>query len=412
MIGPSIWSIVKFADIPHDRILVADDSRNPMAETDRKRLEGLGVTVVATDFARKKNLNGLECVKGVLNTLQLAAQRFEATHVLKIDPDTMLFSRELVDRLENGAIGSIGGAAGDKPNRFFYGMSYILRRDVIERLIDFVSKADIKDLIDIVDGSERFPEDYTISGICSAISPSTHVTIPFTRGRGFHCSWPYGKKNLSTIQTITSFSSIHFGQWHLIESDSPARKRLFAGSVMTACQKMLEEWESNTSTARKCVALSFGGFDLASEAGAGVSFTPGFNSTYLYDLLPTLGNKSPMLSAWIDQEFCTTNNEGVDWVDSKGERHQEQVEVHVYRSAWSAPEFFLKPSPGWYRGGLCALVSFEVDGKKTLLPFHELSITDEGIPVLRDNAGRTIMVARTEEKIWGAQEDVDNQEVQ
>lgn len=409
MIGHCIWSVTRFAGIPPERILVADDAANPMLKVDRDKLTSLGVKVIETTFDRNRNLNGYPCVFGVLDVMDDAAEELGATHVLKIDPDTMLFSPEIVDRLDGGAVGSIGGAVGEVPNKLFYGMSYILRSDIIKRALDFVSKSTSEKLTAILDGNHRLPEDYTISSICSIISPSTHVTIPFTSGRGFHCSWPYGRKDLPPLQAITSFSSIHFGQWHQINGSTPSRKRSFAGSVMGGCRKLLEEWDSNNSKTRKCMTISFGGFGPVPEARQPASFTSGFNSTFLYDLLPLSGTGAPLLSAWVDQEFEGTNNEGVDWTDSRGESHQEQVEVHIYRSAWAEPGFFTKPSPSWYKGGMCALVLFKVDSQDVRLIFHEFNRTRTGTPTLRDKAGRTIMITQTEEKPWPAEEVAEKQ---
>jgi hypothetical protein len=176
---------------------------------------------------------------------------------------------------------------------------------------------------------------------------------------------------------------------------------------MGGCRKLLETWSTGT---KKCMTISFGGFNTIPEYEGKASFTEGFNSTFVYDLLPVSGTSAPMLSAWVDQEFDTTNTEGVDWVTPEGVVEQEQVEVHIYRSAWTAVDFFLRPSPEWYRGGMCALVTFSIGGKKFFLTFHEFNRNKSGIPTLRDKKGRTIMITRTEEKPWVA-EVAENQEV-
>ena len=391
-----LWSVVRFAGIPYERILLADDSANPLPPARRKALEDLGIAIIETSFDRRRNLNGHSCIKGILETMSFAAEKAVADYILKIDPDTMLFSSELTDNLSDRSVGSIGGAAGEKPDRYFFGMCYALRRDIIGKTLDFVSGTASDRLAELVENNRKLPEDYTISGICSLISPSTHRTIPFTRGRGFHCSWPYGKRDLSPIQTITSFGAVHFGQWHLIPGTTPDKKRQAAGAAMSLCRNLITSWEEGNPKRRKCLTVSFGGFGKI-EGARPASFTGGYNSTFVYDLTPEGLTGSLVLSAWVDQELHGTNNEGVDWTDAEGVARQEQVEFHIYRSVWAAVGVFPRRSPDWYKGGNCCLMSFTIDSVRQNLLFYEFERTPEGVSTMRDEAGRTIMITRTEE---------------
>ena len=395
----SLWSVNRFAGIPYERILLADDGSNPLSPQRREALGKSGVAIMDTSFDRRRNLNGHECVKGILSVLREAAERFGADYILKIDPDTMLFSSELTGGLAGGSIGSIGGAAGSKPDRYFFGMCYVLGEDTIKKALEFAIRSTPESLSDLIEKNKKLPEDYTISAICSLVSPATHRTIPFTTGRGFHCSWPYGKKDFSPVQTITSFSAIHFGQWHLIPGATPDKKRQTAGSAMSLCRNIIEAWEEEDPKRRKCLTVSFGGFGVFAGGLRPASFTPGFNSTFVYDLMPGGLTGSLILSAWVDQELHGTNNEGVDWTGIEGDIHQEQVEFHIYRSTWAAHGIFPKVSPSWYKGGYCCLMSFPTDSVRNNLLFYEYARDADGSCTLRDADGRTIMITKTEEAI-------------
>lgn len=134
--------------LPGALVTVADDSAFPVPEEARNAFLAYGARYRRTNFPRNGNLNGPECVKGIISTL--AGGVADDDIVVKIDSDTALLS--------GGWIESMSGAGLDwyccgTGARRFYGLCYAMSGRVARLAADALQHENLP---------ENAPEDLTI----------------------------------------------------------------------------------------------------------------------------------------------------------------------------------------------------------------------------------------------------------
>lgn len=97
------------------RPVLAIDRRDPVPEVE-------GALIHRTTFPRRGNLNGKDCVRGVLATLDRFAD--EDDYVLKVDSDTLVLGLDWLKGRTEPAVG-----LQHPEMRFFFGAAYALRAD-------------------------------------------------------------------------------------------------------------------------------------------------------------------------------------------------------------------------------------------------------------------------------------------
>ncbi|QUE53062.1 hypothetical protein KBB96_09240 [Luteolibacter ambystomatis] len=78
--------------------VVCEDAASPLPGHVRGWLMHEGIDLVTTTFPRRGNLNGTDCAAGICRTLAETALRYGATHVLKLDDDTVVMDRRVFTR--------------------------------------------------------------------------------------------------------------------------------------------------------------------------------------------------------------------------------------------------------------------------------------------------------------------------
>lgn len=107
--------------LPGALVTVADDSAFPVPEEVRRAFLAYGARYKRTDFPRNGNLNGPECVRGIISTL--AGDAADDDIIVKIDSDTALLSGEWVRNMHG--VGLDWYACGCGARRFF-GLCYAM----------------------------------------------------------------------------------------------------------------------------------------------------------------------------------------------------------------------------------------------------------------------------------------------
>lgn len=112
---------------PGAPVHVIDDSGAPMQP---HQVAALGdIHYSRSDWERKYNLNGPECVRGILQTMNDNAKRYSADYVIKIDPDTLVLRSE---RHLGWIRENVGHFTQTTPEKFFGGMFYGIRKDILD----------------------------------------------------------------------------------------------------------------------------------------------------------------------------------------------------------------------------------------------------------------------------------------
>jgi hypothetical protein len=116
------------------RVVLAIDGKDPMVHIDGAD------RMVHTHFQRKGNLNGIDCMLGIIDTLAGQA-RDDDEWLLKVDSDTVVHSLEwLAVPNEKGLVGT-GHAPEKNDGRTLYGCCYAMRPGVVGALREQVIKA-------------------------------------------------------------------------------------------------------------------------------------------------------------------------------------------------------------------------------------------------------------------------------
>lgn len=101
------------------RPVLALDEHDPHLRVD-------GIDVIRTSFPRVGNLNGMDCVRGILQTLDEQAGTGE--YVLKVDSDTLVMSLDWLKGRTETAVGmNEPTLEGRRHGRALYGMCYALK---------------------------------------------------------------------------------------------------------------------------------------------------------------------------------------------------------------------------------------------------------------------------------------------
>lgn len=90
---------------------------------------------IVTTFKRHKNLNGLNCLKGILNLLASEGEAAGAHFVIKVDSDTIV--RPLfIAHLEKSRLDAEGVNADSAKKRLWWGACYALKPKAARKLLE------------------------------------------------------------------------------------------------------------------------------------------------------------------------------------------------------------------------------------------------------------------------------------
>ena len=145
------------AAIPNSRIHLFDDSKDPLRASQVELLKSaLGCTYTKTEFDRKVNLNGKECVVGELDCMLKAMDTDSNTDgfVIKMDPDTIVLRFNLVqEAIDKGA----KWISHSSTKGHFAGMFYTIHRSILEQVYENAKAIEMP---------EHCAEDETIGALC------------------------------------------------------------------------------------------------------------------------------------------------------------------------------------------------------------------------------------------------------
>lgn len=134
--------------LPDAVVTVADDAAFPVPDEVRHTILAYGARYRQTDFPRLGNLNGPECVRGIISTLAGGAR--DGDIVVKVDSDTALLNGEWIRGMQEEGLDWFACGTG---LRRFYGLCYALTGRAAKLADEFLQKAELDD---------KAPEDLTI----------------------------------------------------------------------------------------------------------------------------------------------------------------------------------------------------------------------------------------------------------
>lgn len=150
---------------------VFDDGAAPLADQDIPA--GDDVVYKITYFARRGNLNGLECVRGMLGCL-LDIPGDEP--VIKIDADTLLMDLTVILRSLNER-GKVAGGMQCSVPLAWAGCCYWLTRPAVKAALELLARREWPE-----NARQEYPEDETISKILLYLYGAAGVDVMEFRG--------------------------------------------------------------------------------------------------------------------------------------------------------------------------------------------------------------------------------------
>lgn len=163
-----IKSIRRLKGCKGSKIFVWDDGLNPLNPEQVQQIKSLaGVHYEKTFFNRNKNLNGIECVVGMLICFELSRRLSKAKYIFKVDCDSYLNSIDYyVNALKNGY--DMVGTALTYIMGYCAGCCYALDADILYDLVFNHSKLITHKTKALVE-APHYPEDLAITELVKII---------------------------------------------------------------------------------------------------------------------------------------------------------------------------------------------------------------------------------------------------
>lgn len=198
----SVGSVLK--NFPDAKCFIYEDGLRPIGEPFRTQLLEQGARIRKTWFLRKGNLNGIECLRGMLGAMKEASEGVD--WVGKIDSDNIIHRSDYIKKLleENKERFQVGFA---KKNAVFcWGWLYFISPTILTKLLLELNRSGRM----FYDPTGKFAEDYTLSSLIRHTT-NYNEAIYVESFKEFHerlLFWDYS----STLEQVTEKTNlINFG---------------------------------------------------------------------------------------------------------------------------------------------------------------------------------------------------------
>lgn len=148
---------------PDARLVVVDDGLNPCSEATCKKCESMGVEWRVSTWKRDGNLNGTDCILGILTEMQKSVNKGAKT-CLKIDCDTLV--------LRSPWLADFEGMIGADDRGGVYGCCYALRDYSVTSLCHSFSTTPAR---------QEEPEDMIVALRYIALFGDTMIRLPLKK---------------------------------------------------------------------------------------------------------------------------------------------------------------------------------------------------------------------------------------
>lgn len=180
-------------------VTVADDGHDPVSGEAATEMQALGARYIQTDFPRRGNLNGVSCVRGILETLLNGTADDDVA--IKLDADTALRSDGPVRRMLAAGAEGFGSCCD---GRIMCGLCYGFTGAALRRMLAVLERLPI--------GGDD-PEDIATGRLAMTAGIPLHIERPWAAsrpdGRWAAYSWPtmpdvakYDRLDVVTLGTL------------------------------------------------------------------------------------------------------------------------------------------------------------------------------------------------------------------
>lgn len=182
-------------------VYIASDAKNPCGPIG-------GTRVILTTFERPRSLRGFDCFQGMLKTYRQILNETGASHILKLDSDTVIVR---ADRLFTAAVNDASSLAGSQKDYPFLGWCCLLSRRFIESL--YLETCTLGGCTGF--SNCCMPEDRVLG----ARTDHDHSEQPYNPAGSFTAAYQYDRATIPLEEYAARFDVITFGNRRLIKGD-------------------------------------------------------------------------------------------------------------------------------------------------------------------------------------------------
>ena len=186
-------------------IYIMDDSSNPMEESYVEKYLNLSKSIryEKTYFNRNRNLNGRDCIVGMIEKFIEHAKGQDALNI-KIDPDVIVTSKIPFDELYNSPKSHYASIV--QPQCHFSGGCYFFKTEALKNVLQIVLSFPIP--------NNEGPEDYIIGlALCASSIPKISLMFHawnYQNDEGVAAAWNYGINESSYDSMIAYYRKKFF----------------------------------------------------------------------------------------------------------------------------------------------------------------------------------------------------------
>lgn len=215
-------------------VFVEVDAANPLPSATIAELVRRGCRVAETTFPRNGNIRGMESMKGLLASYTKVFEATGATHLVKLDADTMILD---AGRLKQAAADDVSCAAMSHGATPFYGMCMVVSSTLVHTMGTIARSAGQFAGF----GNLNFYEDIVTGTMSQRLRLGETRQWPFDPQGGFGAGYLYTQAKDSFDDYARKYDVITFGNRHLIPGDgSPCAKRDKVAETMLEFQRILD----------------------------------------------------------------------------------------------------------------------------------------------------------------------------
>lgn len=215
-------------------VWVFEDGASPLPGETAALLRTAGCRVERTAFPRMSNLRGVEAFRGMLDCYDRVLKFTGASHVLKLDSDTMVVSAARINKAANDDV----ALAAMRSDRYpFFGMAMLLSRRLVDLIGDKVSGDGGIEGFD----SRNFPEDIVTGTLATRFQCGEVRSWDYDPAGGFGAGYAYSEAKVGLDEYARRFDVVTFGNRHLIPGDEPScTKRAKVAETMLEFRRILD----------------------------------------------------------------------------------------------------------------------------------------------------------------------------
>lgn len=188
-------------------IYIEVDGRNQVTDEMKANMQARGFKVSLTDFPTPFRLLGLDCFKGMLKSYRRVFAETGATHVFKLDSDTLV---QDACRIRQAVEDNVSAAASTNPDCDFYGCAMVVSRRLVYSIGSHIERWG---------GMPGFAnydlcEDLAFGHMSDVLQLGETRRWPYSPAGAYLAGWQFSKEKTALYKS--NFDVVTFGNRHLL----------------------------------------------------------------------------------------------------------------------------------------------------------------------------------------------------